>query len=143
LGVGLDTLKDWEMGRRVIPPTLDPGSRKSLLKAAQKEEQRRAAENRSAAQRRRWSRLRRAARRWLFATTLKKGWARSWWVGLRPQERSAFMRERFWTWFPQLDRGAQGNVLAAIRHTTGRRASTTGRAPVERVSKRKFRLNGE
>ncbi len=143
LDVGLDTLKDWEMGRRVIPPTLDLGSRKSLLKAAQKEEQRRAAENRSAAQRRRWSRLRGASRRRLIATTLKKGWARSWWVGLRPEERSAIGRERFWTWFPQLDRVAQGNVLAAIRHTTGRRTSTTGRAPAEGVSRRKFKLKGE
>jgi len=78
LGVGIDTLKDWEMRRRVIPPTLDLGSRRSLLKAAQKEEKRRAAENHSAAQRRRWSRLRGAARRRLIATTLKKGWARSW-----------------------------------------------------------------
>ncbi len=57
-----------------------------------------------------WSRLSPAERSRINSERGKRRWAR-----LSPRERSALMYERFWTWFPLLDRETQGRVMKAIR----------------------------
>ena len=61
-------------------------------------------------QKRVWARRSRAERSRINSARVRKGWEK-----MPKRERSALMYERFWTWFPLLDRESQGRVLAALR----------------------------